>query len=120
VAEKAGNSDQALRLLREAAAVDPPRSMAPADGRVVRQDLYFRVASLELSAGRPNAALQAAEQGLQLGSAPDVFTANLWIAKGKAHEKLGADREAASDFYQALEINDRLLRKTMGVKRVNP
>jgi len=77
--------------------------------RVVHQDLLFRIARAELGAGRFEPALAAADRGLALGRAVDLFTANLLVARGEALEKVGQRAAAASAYFEALQINQKLL-----------
>ncbi len=90
----------------------PPR-MASEDRRVILQDLFWRLAQVELQAGQPQAALQWAHQGLKLRQKEDLFTANLFVARGRAKEMLGRDRESAHDYFEALKINETLLQRTL-------
>ena len=99
----------ARAALTDALAAPPPPGLAAADARVVRQDLLFRLSEAELRAGHAAVAADRADEGLNLGRAADVFTANLLVARGRAREALGRSREAAGDYFDALEINDTLL-----------
>ena len=108
-----GKTDRAREVLEQAFRRTVPPSVQETDARVVRQDLAYRLAELELGAGRAEAAEEHASRGLGLGKAEDVFTANLYIARGRAREALGRDIEAAEDYHEALKINDALLRRTL-------
>jgi hypothetical protein len=108
-----GNVDRARELLRGGFDTLVPPGMASEDARVVRQDLAFRLAELDLDAGNAVSAIEWADRGLALGEADDVFTANLLIVRGRAREAAGGDREAVSDYFRALEINEALLRRTL-------
>jgi hypothetical protein len=80
----------------------------------VHQDLLFRIARAELARGRSTEALAVADRGLALGPARDLFTANLLVARGEALEKLGRGPQAASAYFEALEINRKLLHDALG------
>src|SRR5512138_2616662 len=62
----------------------------PADAGLVaaRKDTYYRLARLDLDAQELPAALRHCEAGLQLGSADDVFTANLYVLRGTIRQEL--------------------------------
>jgi tetratricopeptide (TPR) repeat protein len=106
----AGGDLQAARsALRRATDAAVPAEIQPTHRRAVQQDLWFRLAEVALSAQQHAQALQAVEQGLALGRDTDVFTANLWIARGETLQALGRDTEAASSYFEALTINQRLL-----------
>ena len=109
----AGSVERARDLLRGAFETAVPPGMAEEDARVVRQDLAFRLGELELAAGDAASAIGWADRGLELGQAEDVFTVNLLIVRGRAREAVGGDREAVSDYFRALEINEALLRRTL-------
>lgn len=111
-----GDPDGARSALRSALESKVPKSMNPADARVVRQDLYYRLAALELSENRPEDAVRWATAGLGLGEANDVFTANLHIARGKALERRGDASGASRDYHDALLITEALLDKSLGGK----
>lgn len=111
---QAGQLERALARLQAAALEPVPWLVHPEHLRVVRQDLWFRVAQLELRAKRPELAFAHANHGLTFGRAGDVFTANLLIARGEALEATGHDSEAAASYYEALQINAGLLRATLG------
>jgi tetratricopeptide (TPR) repeat protein len=110
---QAGKLDKALVELQAAALAPAPVQIHPKHLRVVRQDLWFRVAQLELRAKRPELAFAYANQGLTFGRENDVFTANLLIARGEALEATGHDTEAAASYYDALQINAALLRTAL-------
>jgi predicted negative regulator of RcsB-dependent stress response len=106
--------EAASTVLREALALPVPPEIRPAHRRVVQQDLLFRIARAELDGGHSAAALAAADRGLALGGDTDIFRANLWIARGEALVALGRDTEAASSYYEALELNRKLLSQVLG------
>lgn len=112
-ARAAGDLERARDALRAAAEPRPPDGVDTRDARIVRQDLYFRLAELELEAGSPQASLRFADAGLALGRDDDVFTANLHIARGRALEALGREVDATVDYHEALKIDDVLLRRTL-------
>ncbi len=89
----------AVTRLQAALADDPPLGTPQEVAVLVRKDVLFRLAALHLRADHPEAALEAATQGLALGAARrDAFTVNLYLAQGRALERLrGA--EAAAEAY---------------------
>lgn len=109
----AGQPDGARAALQTALDAAVPSSVHPEHARVVRQDLWFRVATLD-TAQQPAAALLAADNGLRLGRADDIFCSNLLAARGRALAALGRDTEAASSYHEALEIDERLLHAALG------
>jgi hypothetical protein len=111
---RAGQAQAALARLDAALAAEVPVEVQPEHRRAVHQDLLFRAAQVHLQAGRSGDARAAAERGLGLGRAVDLFTANLLIARGQALEADGRDTEAAASYYEALEINRVLLGKALG------
>ena len=106
----------ASRVLRKALAAKVPSDVLPRHRVVVHQDLLFRIARAELDAARPAQALAAADQGLLLGRDPSLFAANLFVVRGEALERLGRDTEAASAYYEALEINRKLLHHLLAAR----
>jgi len=109
-----GDVDGARQVLRSATETSVPKKTNPEDARVVRQDLHYRLAALELSQNRPDEARRWATAGLELGRGTDVFTANLYIARGKALEKQGDASGASRDYHDALLITEALLDKSLG------
>jgi len=85
-----------------------PAGLADRDRRVVLQDASFRLAVVELADGRPQAAVAAADRGLALGQFRDLFLANLLAARGRARELLGQAEAAATDYHDALLVNQAL------------
>lgn len=106
--------DAARTALTQALGAEVPRGVSPEDARVVRMDLLFRLSDVELRDGNAARAADRADEGLNLGAHDDVFTANLLVARGKAREALGREREAAGDYFDALEINEKLLEGALG------
>ncbi len=80
----------------------------------VLQDVYFRLAGVEIRQSQWDVALRWVKRGLSLGCHDDVFCANLYIAKGHALEKSGDDAGAIKSFNKALQINERLLDDLLG------
>jgi tetratricopeptide (TPR) repeat protein len=103
-----GDAGAALTALDAFADAPVPKTVARSDRRRVLQDVLYRLSELEtlLDARR---AVAYADRGLALGEHEDVFTANLWVAKGDALEQLGDDSGAARAFARALRINEGLL-----------
>ena len=77
------------------------------------QDTYYRLARLDLDRANPAAALANVERGLALGRAADpaadIFVANLFVARGAAHQALGDALAASADYHQALVINEKVV-----------
>lgn len=109
-----GDIDGARHALRSATESPVPKSTNREDARVVRQDLYYRLAALELAQNKPDDALRWASAGLDLGKGSDVFTANLHIARGKALERRGDASGASRDYHDALLITEVLLDRSLG------
>jgi predicted negative regulator of RcsB-dependent stress response len=109
----AGQPDRARAVLQTALDTGVPRSVHVEHARVVRQDLWFRVATIDAQQ-RPAQALLAADNGLLLGRHDDIFCSNLLAARGRALAALGRDTEAASSYHEALEIDERLLHAALG------
>jgi predicted negative regulator of RcsB-dependent stress response len=109
-----GDTDGARDALQIAVDTEPPRGTPKGPARVVRQDLFYRIAVMELEKRQPEAALDFASRGLALGEKNDVFSANLRIMRGQAHEALGHAREAAADYHAALKISEALLDRALG------
>lgn len=111
---RAGDVERALVELQAAVETAAPDTVHPEHARVARQDLWFRIAQLELGRGRASVAIASTDTGLALGRARDLFTANLLIARGEALEAEGRRTEAAASYFEALQINARLLRTALG------
>lgn len=109
-----GDVDGARSALRSATETAVPKGTNAEDARVVKQDLYYRLAALELAQNRTDEAIRWATTGLDLGRGSDVFTANLHIARGKALERRGDASGASRDYHDALLITEALLDKTLG------
>lgn len=92
---------------------DVPADVPPSARRGVLQDTYFRLAEMDLQAGDARGALASADRGLGLGFADDLFVANLLVVRGAAHEALGDGPAAATDYHDALLINDKLLAEAL-------
>jgi hypothetical protein len=105
-----GNRSAARAALVGFLQLKEPRHVAADDRRRILQDVLFRVADLD-APDDPHLALSWIDRGLAIGQGTDVFTANLWIARGQAHERLGEDRAAAEDYHLALQIDEALLKE---------
>lgn len=117
LADEAEVSDRPLAAraaLSPVAAQEAPHDVAPLLARAVRQDLYFRLATVAAAADDHEGARDAASAGLSLGEGPDVLTANLFIARAEAYEALGDGARASSDYLSALRINEALLDAVLG------
>ena len=88
--------------------VPAPASVSREDWRGVMQDVFARLAEIDVGLD-PRAAVGWAARGLTLGERGDVFTANLFLARGHAEEKLGEDRAAAEDYHRVVLIDEALL-----------
>jgi predicted negative regulator of RcsB-dependent stress response len=108
-----GQTDRARAALETALDAAVPSSVRAEHARVVRQDLWFRVATIDAEQ-RPADAVLAADNGLSLGRHDDIFCSNLLAARGRALAALGRDTEAASSYHEALEIDERLLHAALG------
>jgi tetratricopeptide (TPR) repeat protein len=108
--------DPAGARARLEALVDAQTLSPSADGaqRLALQDTYFRLAQLALAAHDPKQALADADAGLAYGDAPDLFVANLLVARAAAYEAVGDPRAAASDYHRALKMNETLLAQALG------
>lgn len=104
-----GDVSSARNVLQRAVTTPVPHSIRAEDARVVRQDLYYRLAMLELDTGRADAAIEWANSGLGLGAKPDVFTTNLYIVRAEAEKTRGQMVAAARDYHEALKISESLL-----------
>jgi tetratricopeptide (TPR) repeat protein len=115
--EQAGDRAGAARLLRESAESPAPERTHAEDARVVRQDLYYRLAAVELAQHRLTEAIAAATRGLELGRRQDVFTASLLVVRGQALEEQGDPRAASRDYHEALLVNEALLEAHLSSKK---
>jgi tetratricopeptide (TPR) repeat protein len=97
-----------------------PGTVNPEDGRMVKQDMCFRLALVDMDAHRPEDALAWAKRGLELGRRQDLFTANLLVAEGRALEALGREPDAAEAYHRALKINEILLDRAMDSEKEQP
>lgn len=108
-----GDLSGAERVLRKALATAAPASTPADDLRRAHQDLWFRLAELQLRAGQAASARASVADGLALGRAQDLFTANLLIVDGHALSALGRETEASERYFEALEINRHLLQQAL-------
>lgn len=115
-----GDVDGARAALRAAAALPVPKAASPGDARIVRQDLYYGLATLETEHGKPEEAVRWATVGLSLGRGEDVFTANLEIVRGRALERLGDPSGASRDYHDALLVTEALLDRSLGDGKTLP
>lgn len=105
---------QAARSALEQARRAPvPAEVSAEDRRRVLQDVQFRLAVLALEVRDAALAESEAARGLALGQADDEFTANLWIAKGRAEAAQGEARDAATSYAAALTIHEHLLDRAL-------
>jgi hypothetical protein len=81
--------------------------------RLVRQDLFCRLAETALRLGQPETALRWARQGLDLDGPPTPFLAQLSALEGQARDALGDRDGAAKSYMKALEVNEALLNESL-------
>lgn len=91
----------------------PPTTIAAEDARVVRQDIAYRLARIDMAEGRNQDALTWARKGLALGRNASVETANLLIVSGHVNQRIGNEQQAIVDLHDALVINDTLLTRAL-------
>ncbi|HKB75231.1 MAG TPA: hypothetical protein VKC58_01455 [Myxococcales bacterium] len=108
-----GEREQASRVLEELVSRPVPAQVAAQDRRAVLQDAYARLAGLALEERRPSQALRYADAGLGLGETRDVFASSLRTLRGRAHEALGQDAEAARDYEAAQIVAEALLQEAL-------
>jgi predicted negative regulator of RcsB-dependent stress response len=102
-------SQQALR-----GALDTLGSgLDPTDARLVRQDVYCRLAETALRLGEPRAALEWTRRGLDLDGPPTPFLAQLMALEGDAWAALGDDASAATSYMRALQVHEALLDESL-------
>jgi hypothetical protein len=111
-----GDVAGARAALRAAAEAPVPEAASPGDARIVRQDIYSRLATLEAEHAEPKEAVRWATRGLSLGRGEDVFTANLEIVRGRALERLGDASGASRDYHDALVVTEALLDLSLGAR----
>ncbi|MBS2032855.1 MAG: hypothetical protein JST54_33585 [Deltaproteobacteria bacterium] len=111
-----GNEVDARNQLVAFLSVPPPASVDETNARAVQQDIWFRVAELDLHVGTPSGAEADANSGLALGRADDLFVANLLIVRGRALELRHDDRAAIADYSEAQRINEVLLSQAVEKK----
>jgi len=85
----------------------------PTDARLVRQDLYCRLAETALRLGQPRAALEWTRRGLDLDGPPTPFLAQLMALEGDAWAALGEDTSAASSYMRALRVQETMLDESL-------
>jgi hypothetical protein len=103
----------ARAALEQARAVPVPAEVSAEDRRRVLQDVQFRLAALALEMRDAALAEREAARGLSLGEADDEFTANLWIARGRAEAAQGEAQRAARSYGSALAIHEHLLDRAL-------
>ena len=85
-------------------------------GGAIERDAWFRLATVELRAGRTDAAIANAERGLSMGRRMDMFTVNLLLARAAAYEARGDARAAAKDLGDVMDIYEALLDRALDGK----
>jgi tetratricopeptide (TPR) repeat protein len=83
------------------------------DARLVRQDLYCRLAQTALELGQAQAALEWTRRGLDLNGPPTAFLAQLSALEGDALAELGDDEGAARSYLKALRVHETLLQDSL-------
>ena len=114
-AAEQGNYRDAIQRLRPVADGELSRPARADDARAIRQDAFYQLARWSMANEDAPGALVFADAGLALGGG-DVFRANLWVARGQAHEALGQATQAAGDYHEALLINETLLDAVLGAE----
>jgi hypothetical protein len=84
------------------------------DARLVRQDLFCRLAETALRLGQPRAALEWTRRGLELDGPPTPFLAQLIALGGDAWVALGDDAVAAKSYMEALRMHEAMLDESLG------
>jgi len=110
---RGGQPDAAARVLVELVSRPVPAQVAAQDKRAVLQDAYARLADLALAERNAEQALRYADAGLALGEGRDLFSSALRTFRGRAHEALGRDAEAARDYEAAQIVAEALLRNAL-------
>jgi tetratricopeptide (TPR) repeat protein len=105
--------ETAQGVLIQLAAAPAGLEWSATDTRLVRQDVFCRLAEASLRLGRPEAALGWIRQGLELNGPPTPFLAQLSALQGQAREALGDASGAARSYLRALEINETLLEESL-------
>ena len=99
--------EQSRRSLAELSSALEERT--DADGRLIRQDLYCRLAETALRLGEPQTALEWTRRGLALDGQPTPLLAQLEALEGDAWAALGDDERAARGYMRALNVHEKLL-----------
>lgn len=86
---------------------------SPTQARLVRQDLFCRLAEAALRLGEPRSALEWTRQGIDLDGPPTPFLAQLMSLEGQALAALGDRLGAAKSLMKALELNQALLDESL-------
>lgn len=115
-----GDSADARETLVASLDRQAPATVNPEDRRMVKQDMCFRLSLLEMDSKRHKEALAWAERGLALGRQQDLFTANLYLAQGRALQALSREPEAAEAYHRALKINENLLDRILEPEEEKP
>jgi hypothetical protein len=80
---------------------------------MVRRDVLYRLAQIELASGNAKASADWATRGLGLGRTADAFTTNLLIVRGRAFEQMNDAMGASRDYHDALVITEALLDQSL-------
>jgi hypothetical protein len=83
------------------------------DGRLLRQDLYCRLAETALRLGEPQTALEWTRRGLELDGPPTPLLAQLEALEGDAWAALGDDERAARGYMRALTMHEKMLHEDL-------
>jgi tetratricopeptide (TPR) repeat protein len=89
------------------------QGLSEADARLVRQDLYCRLAETALALGEAQTALEWTRRGLALDGPPTPFLAQLSALEGDALAQLGDDESAAKSYLKALKVHENLLGESL-------
>jgi hypothetical protein len=104
--------EQSRRAMLNALGTLEP-GLSGADERLVRQDLYCRLAETALELGEPQSALEWTRRGLDLDGPPTPFLAQLSALEGDALAALGDDESAAKSYLKALQVHESLLHESL-------
>jgi hypothetical protein len=87
--------------------------LSESDARLVRQDLYCRLAETALALGEAQSALEWTRRGLELDGPPTPFLAQLSALEGDALAQLGDDEGAAKSYSKAMTVQETLLDESL-------
>lgn len=106
-----GRAPEAMAVLRDVES--DLTTSGSADAQMVRRDILYRMAQIELASGNAKASADWASRGLGLGRPSDAFTTNLLIVRGRAFEQMNDAVAASRDYHDALIITEALLDRSL-------